>query len=37
MLNIVMGSDAAARLRTILDREDPGACIRLREVKIGSC
>ena len=37
MLNIMVTSDAAARLRAILDKEEENACVRLREFKIGSC
>lgn len=36
MLNIKVTDEAAARLRQILDEEDEGAVVRVRETKSGS-
>ena len=33
----MLTSDVVARLRAILDTEGRGACIRIRESKVGSC
>lgn len=36
MLNMTMTDEAAARLKALLDEEDEGMCIRLRETQVGT-
>lgn len=36
MLNITLTSEAAARLREIIEEEGEDACIRVRETKVGA-
>lgn len=35
MLNITLSPDAEEKLKTLLEDEEPGSLIRIREVKIG--